>query len=77
MLLENLILRIHNVRSLKKDSLKKHFNLKFHLKYEYDLPENSFLVDNKIYDVSCVFQIWVKRDTNRIIPKKLIPNKYK
>jgi hypothetical protein len=64
-------------KSFKKDSLKKHYPLNFHLVYEYDLPENSFLVDKKVYDVPCVFQIWIKRDINRIVPEKLIPNKYK
>jgi hypothetical protein len=64
-------------KSFKKDSLKKHYPQNFHLIYEYDLPKNSFIVDNKEYDVPCVFQIWVKKNVNRIITKKLIPNKYK
>ena len=64
-------------KSFKKDSLKKHFPLSFHLICEYDLPDNSFLVDKKEYNVPCVFQIWIKKDTNRIIPKKLIPTQYK
>jgi len=64
-------------KSFKKDSLKKHFPLNFHLVCEYDLPENSFMVDNKRYDVPCVFQIWVKKDTHRSIPDKLVPKKYK
>ena len=64
-------------KSFKKDSLQKHYPLNFHLIYEYDLPENSFLVDKKQYDVPCVFQIWIKKDFNREVPKKLIPNKYK
>ena len=63
-------------KSFKKDSLKKHFPLYFHLQYEYDLPTNSFTVNNKSYDVPCVFQIWIKKDTNRSIPIKLEPNKY-
>ncbi len=64
-------------KSFKKDSLKKHFPLNFHLVCEYDLPENSFMVDNKRYDVPCVFQIWVKKDTHRSILDKLVPKKYK
>ena len=63
-------------KSFKKDSLKKHFPLHFHLEYEYDLPNNSFTVDNKSHDVPCVFQIWVKKESNRPIPKKLVPNQY-
>ena len=64
-------------KSFKKDSLKKHFHLYFHLEYEYDLPDNSFIVDNKSYNVPCVFQIWVKKNTYRKVSEKLIPNKYK
>jgi len=64
-------------KSFKKDSLKKHFPLNFHLIYEFDLPKNSFIVDEKEYDVPCVFQIWAKKDTDRKVSVKLIPNKYK
>ena len=63
-------------KSFKKNSLKKHYPLNFHLIYEYDLPKNSFIIDKKEYDVPCVFQIWIKKEINREIPIKLIPNKY-
>ena len=63
-------------KSFKKDSLKKHFPLNFHLECEYDLPKDSFIIDNKSYDVPCVFQIWIKKNTQRSAPKKLTPNKY-
>jgi len=64
-------------KSFKKDSMKKHFPLNFHLSLEYDLPINSFLVDNKEHDVPCVFQIWIKKDNNRSVPTKLKTNNYK
>jgi len=64
-------------KSFKKDSLKKHYPLNFHLIYEKDLPKNSFIIDKKEYDVPCVFQIWIKKDIERILPKKLTPKKYK
>jgi hypothetical protein len=64
-------------RSFKKDSLKKHFSLNYHLIYEMDLPENSFLINNKETDVPCIFQIWERQLELRNIPKKLIPNGYK
>ena len=63
-------------KSFKKDSMKKHFPLEYHLVHEYDLPENSFLVDGTRHDVPCVFQIWEKRDMDREIPDKLIPKNY-
>ena len=52
-------------KSFKKDSLKKHFPLNFHLINEFDLPKKSFLIDNKEHDVPCVFQIWIKKDIYR------------
>tara|TARA_B110000046_G_scaffold184863_1_gene224594 strand:+ start:7269 stop:8090 length:822 start_codon:yes stop_codon:yes gene_type:complete len=63
-------------KSFKKDSLKRCFPLNFHLETEYDLPNDSFLVDDKSYNVPCVFQIWVKNDTHRVKSIKHFPNKY-
>ena len=64
-------------KSFKKDSMKKHFPLHFHLIAEHDLPVNSFLIDNKEYDVQCVFQIWQKKDFTRHIEEKKIENKFR
>jgi len=64
-------------KSFKKDSLKKHFPLNFHLVLEYDIPDNAFNVNNVTYNVPCVFQIWVKKDTERDSPVKLLPNNFK
>tara|TARA_Y100000591_G_C21788139_1_gene674998 strand:- start:171 stop:1049 length:879 start_codon:yes stop_codon:yes gene_type:complete len=63
-------------KSFKKDSLKKHFPINFHLIYEQDLPERSFKINNMIHGVPCIFQIWEKKTTRRIIPEKLIPKKF-
>jgi len=60
-------------KSFKKDSLKKTFPLNFHLIFEIDLPDKSFLVDCIEHDVPCIFQIWEKKATNRIIKEKLKP----
>ncbi len=64
-------------KSFKKDSLKKHFPINFHLISEYDLPKNSFIINKKEYDVPCVFQIWEKKNYSRPVPEKLVPNKFK
>lgn len=64
-------------KSFKKESLKKHFPIKFHLLCEYDIPDNSFIVDGKTHDVPCVFQVWQKKTENRVIPEKLVPVGYK
>lgn len=60
-------------KSFKKDSLKRSFPLNFHLVFECDLPENSFLVDAVEHNVPCVFQIWEKKNVNRTVIEKLEP----
>jgi hypothetical protein len=52
-------------KSFKKDSFKSKIPLNFHLVFEIDLPEKSFLLNGKDYDVPCVFQIWEKRTIER------------
>ena len=63
-------------KSFKKDSMKKHFPLNFHLAFEIDLPTNSFLVREEEHDVPCILQIWMKRDHPRIVADKLEPFGY-
>jgi predicted RNA methylase len=60
-------------KSFKKDSLKKTFPLNFHLIFEIDLPDKSFLVDGVEHNVETVFQIWEKKDINRTLIKKEEP----
>ena len=55
-------------KSFKKDSFKKTFPLKYHLIYQEDLEENSFIVNNEDYTVPCVFQIWKHENHNRNLP---------
>ena len=63
-------------KSFKKDSLKKTFPLNFHLIFQSDLPDKSFLFDCVEHDVACVFKIWEKKTTDRIPPEKLPPAKF-
>lgn len=60
-------------KSFKKESLKNKFPLQFHLVYECDLPDNSFLVDGTEHNVPCVFQVWEKKETNRTVAEKIEP----
>lgn len=53
--------------SFKKESIQARVNKNFSLVYEEVLPKNSFTLDGKDYDVKCVFQIWKKTDTPRVI----------
>jgi hypothetical protein len=64
-------------KSFRKDSLKIKFPLNFHLKFEVDLPDNSFILDGKEYNVPCIFQIWEKKNYNRTIKDKLEPLNFK
>lgn len=59
-------------KSFKKESMKKSFDKHYHLIYEIDLLENSFLVNGIESDVPCVFQIWQwKEELREEIDKKL------
>ena len=60
-------------RSFKKNSLQRAFPLFFHLEYQMDLPEKSFLVDGVEHDVPCVFQVWIKKSNPRALVEKLEP----
>ena len=60
-------------KSFKKDSLKRAFPLSFHLIFEIDLPEKSFLVDGQEYHVESIFQIWEKKTNERAIEEKSEP----
>lgn len=63
-------------KSFKKDSMKNKIPLNFHCIFEIDLAKNSFLVDDEIYDVPCVFQIWMKKNHNRTVSPKYEPIGY-
>lgn len=60
-------------KSFKKDSFQKVFPPHFHLEYQDDVDKDAFLANGKPHDVPCVFQIWRKKDTKRVIPEKLKP----
>lgn len=54
--------------SFKKDSIQNRLNLYFHLQKELSIPFDSFLLNEKNYNVPCVFQIW---ERNNIMRKKV------
>jgi hypothetical protein len=64
-------------KSFKKDSMKKFFPLNFHLIFEMNLPDDSFLVNGVSYDVPCIFQIWIRKNFNREEVKILEPIGFK
>ena len=64
-------------KSFKKNSMKKHFPLNYHLEHQEDVEKDGFTVEGTSIDVPCVFQIWVKKDYEREKPVKLEPKGYK
>jgi hypothetical protein len=58
-------------KSFKKDSMQKHFPMNFHLVFQSDLKDNSFIQDGNPVDVPCIFQIWQKREEERQVVAKL------
>lgn len=65
-------------KSFKKESMMRHFPMIFHLVYQVDIADNSFLIDNVATNVPCVFQIWQKREENRdaVIKETVNPKIY-
>lgn len=64
-------------KSFRKESMKKYFNLHFHLIFEKDLPNNSFLVNDTVYDVPCIFQIWKYKKEKREVLQNELPKSFK
>jgi len=63
-------------RSFKKESMFSAFPQNFHKVFEKDLPPNSFIFNEKEYDVPCMFQIWEKRIEMRKTKEKESPKNY-
>lgn len=52
-------------RTFNKASIQSKLNSKFHLLFNEDVPDNSFIYNEKEYNVWCCFQIWVKKSYDR------------
>lgn len=64
-------------KSFKKSSMKSKWPNNFHLVFEEDLKDNSFLLDGQPFNVPCVFQIWEVRDVPRPTLPASEPYKFK
>ena len=60
-------------KSFTKPSMYRAFDRTFHLLQSTELEKNSFVVNGSAYDVPCVFQIWQKRETERLLEEKIDP----
>lgn len=54
-------------RSFMKPSMTRAFPLHFHCVWSEDVEKDAFEVNGLEYDVPCVFQIWLRRETERIV----------
>ena len=59
-------------RSFVKPSMSRAFPLMFHCIHSEELEKNAFEVNTVEYDVPCVFQIWVKKDTERALEPAIL-----
>lgn len=64
-------------KSFKKESMSRHFPINFHLILEFDIPDNSFIVNDETHNVPCVFQIWERRNEMRKIVERETPKNFK
>jgi len=64
-------------RSFMKPSNSNAFSSKFHCIFTIELEKNSFEINGKPYNVNCIFQIYQKQLTDRIILDKMQPIGFK
>lgn len=60
-------------RSFEKPSMNRVFPANFHCILIDHLSPNAFQVNQKPYNVPCIFMIWVKKDIPRVIPTAIQP----
>lgn len=63
-------------KSFEKYSMKNTVPKNFHMVFSYILLDDSFHSKDTLYNIPCVFQIWVKRTYERTKLKKIIPTNY-
>ena len=64
-------------RSFMKDSFLMRIPSGFELVHNEVLPRDSFLKDGVVYDVPCIFQIWIKNPKHVIAFEKAEPRGYR
>jgi hypothetical protein len=61
-------------KTFQKQSLQNKLDQNFHLRYNIDIPRNSFVLNGEPYNVPCCFQIWEKSQHKREINKVILDN---
>lgn len=64
-------------KSFVKPSMNNSFSLKFHCVHSEELEKDSFIINDSSYDVPCVFQVWIKGDSDRVIEEVTKPIGFK
>lgn len=63
-------------KTFMKVSIQNKLNTSMHLIYEKESPKNSFILNGSEYNVPCVFQIWERKTTRRIIEDKVLTSEF-
>lgn len=59
-------------KSFVKPSMSRAFDTMFHCMHSSDVAQNAFVINGgATYDVPCVFQIWQKMSTPRVVAQKV------
>lgn len=56
-------------RTFRKRSVQKRLHAKFHLSFDSDVEPDAFVRFGQPHDVPCAWQVWTRRDADRIIPQ--------
>lgn len=63
-------------KSFQKPSMQTAFNMNWHCIYQCIVDDDAFLINETVYNVPCVFQIWKKQEIPRPAVQKTEPNGY-
>lgn len=57
-------------KTFRKASVINRLNKKFHIIHDEEVPKNSFIFNEKVYNVPCCLQIWIKDKEERDLIKR-------
>jgi predicted RNA methylase len=63
-------------RSFEKPSMQRAFPLEYHMRCSIRLNSHAFLVNEEPYDVPCVFQVWERKNVQRIVAAPIEPHNF-
>lgn len=63
-------------KTFQKKSLQNRLHLNFHIRFNEDLPKDSFVLGGAPYNVPCCFQIWERTLSKRRVRKVSLDNDF-